>query len=92
MGRYLHGCSYYINSDNKQVKGKLILISMFMVLIFQVLIVAGGGDSSKNFLDSTELLVRGDAAWTEIASLKLTSPLRGPFMIHVRNSVLLTGQ
>ena len=54
--------------------------------------MTGGGDSSKNFLDSTEMLVRGDAAWTEIASLRLTHPLRGPFLIHVRNSVLLTGQ
>ena len=59
------------------------------------MIVAGGGTSStaepQSFLDSTEFLVHGEAAWTEINSLKWPTLLRGPFLINVKNDVLLTG-
>ena len=60
------------------------------------MIVAGGGTSStaqpQNWLESTEFLVSGEAAWTEIDSLKLPTFLRGPFMINIKNDVLLTGE
>ena len=57
--------------------------------------MSGGGTSStsqpQNWLDSTEFLVSGEAAWTEIDSLKLPTFLRGPFIVNLKNDVLLTG-
>ena len=58
--------------------------------------VAGGGTSStaqpQNWLDTTEFLVSGDSAWTEVDSLKLPTLLRGPFMINIKTDVFLTGK
>ena len=53
--------------------------------------MTGGASSPKDFLDSTEILVEGDEAWTNVDSLTLPTALRGPFMINVQNSVFLTG-
>ena len=53
--------------------------------------MTGGASSPKDFLDSTEILVERDEAWTNVDSLTLPTALRGPFMINVQNSVFLTG-
>ena len=53
--------------------------------------MSGGASSPKDFLDSTEILVEGEEAWTKVDSLTLPTALRGPFMINVQNSIFLTG-
>jgi len=73
--RMTHGCTYFSNNDNNQV-----------------FLVAGGFSSNPNrFLDSTEMFIEGQTAWTKVNSLTLPSQRRGPFMITLNNNVFLTG-
>ena len=43
-------------------------------------------------LDSTEMLMYGDEAWSVIESLKLPALIIAPFLISIKNLVFLTGR
>ena len=63
------------------------MISLFFM--FKVYLVAGG--YSRNQLDSSEMFIEGQGAWTKINGLTLPSQRRGPFLINLNNDVFLTG-
>ena len=56
------------------------------------MIVAGGRGESSSLLDSTEMLMYGDEAWSVIESLKLPALIIAPFLISIKNLVFLTGR
>ena len=60
--------------------------------MYKVYLVAGGYSRNPNrFLDSSEMFIEGQGAWTKINGLTLPSQRRGPFLINLNNDVFLTG-
>ena len=77
-----------------QRRGKVYLqtwFSVFLIFCFviQVFLVTGG-HSNGYFLDTTEILVEGDASWTTVGNLpKAVWGIRG---VSLNNRIIMTGE
>ena len=95
--RFNHGCGHFISSDNKMVidvtKNNYVIILLNNHLNIQVYLVTGGGGANGLFplglQSSTETLVEGSEAWTEVGELPVAIiGLRG---VSLNNNIFMTG-
>ena len=50
-----------------------------------------GGNQDGTILDSTEILIEGEASWTTVGAVK-PWPRRGPSIINLNNKVFFIGK
>ena len=66
------------------------IVTMYISISIQVLIVAGGWDDGYTPLSSTEKMTTGATAWTTIKPLPRT--LYGMASVSLDNMIILTGK
>ena len=88
VGRSNHGCSKYVNSENKIVMNWSFEILSNMLKVLKVLLVTGG--SSSLVEDSTEILVDGELSW-KIVGGNLPHGLEGIRATNLNNVVYAFG-
>ena len=69
--RYLHGCSKYVNTDNKIVFYFFSWQSSKLSYLQVYLVVGGDPFDGGDEHDSTEILVDGELSWKMVGSLPL---------------------
>ena len=93
-GRDEHGCSFFVNTDNKVVRQHYKVYQIRddpAISHGQVYLVAGGRIKyPSTYTDSTELLVHGASAWTQAAPLP--NAMRGLQGVSLNNQIIFTGE